>query len=71
VAKHNAVFASELERARSESTIAAIFTVLETRGIHISDAQWYLIRGERDPARLSRWLVIAATCTDAASLFDD
>lgn len=71
VAKHNPVFAAELARARSEITMSALFTVLEARGIHLSDVQRQRILEERDPVRLTRWHVVAVTCADAASLFDD
>lgn len=59
------------EQGRADGMIAAILAVLATRGIRIVEAQRARCLAERDPDRLARWLVVATTCADSTSLFDD
>ena len=78
VAKHNPIVAAVraeglaegVAEGLAEGTSRSILAVLEARGIRISDAQKATIATERDPAKLARWLAVAATCRDAAGFED-
>lgn len=43
--------------------------MLAARGIAMGEAERARIAGERDLARLERWLIAAATCADAHELW--
>jgi hypothetical protein len=79
--KHNPVLeaASEQATARGladgkreglvEARIGSLRVILEARGISLTPADRARIAGERDPARLERWIAKAMTCADVAELF--
>jgi hypothetical protein len=57
--------AEGLARGRAEALIA----ILEARCVALDTAQRERILHERDPATLTRWIALAATCMDIAALF--
>jgi Uma2 family endonuclease len=73
IAKDNPVLKAYIARRREEANAErkaeALLTVLAARGVALADAERVRILGERDPEQLDRWLVRAATCTEAAELF--
>lgn len=56
--------------AAFEAQVRAIETVLQARGLAVSGELLTRLRGCRDPALLSRWLVQSATATNAAAALD-
>ena len=68
VARHNPVIEAAIEAMRAESTAEAVAAVLSARGVAVTPAEREQILGERDPARLARWIARAAVCTSAAEL---
>jgi Uma2 family endonuclease len=74
VAKQNPVIVAAIEAGRRSAQLdamaQAVLRVLERRQMRIDDAARERIGHERDLAKLERWLDAAATCADAAELFD-
>lgn len=60
--------AEGLAEGRAEGLAAAVLAVLAARGIAVDAAERARILGERDPARLERWVAGAATCSSMAEL---
>lgn len=63
-----ASLAEGLAEGRADGLAEALLTVLAARALGVSAAAQAQILGERDPARLKRWLARAATCESAAEL---
>jgi hypothetical protein len=61
---------SEL-RGRAEQAAQAVLTVLRARGMAVPDAVRERILGEKDPARLDRWVERAVVAGSAADVIDD
>ena len=56
---------------RAEGKAEVVIVLLTARGVAVDDATRARILAERDAQRLDRWIVRAATCTQAAELFTD
>lgn len=56
---------------RAEGRAEAVIVLLTARGIAIDSATRARILAERDVQRIDRWIVRAASCTQAAELFTD
>jgi hypothetical protein len=54
---------------QAQRAASSIFTVLEARGLPISDAGRQRIEACTDLEQLERWLVLAATAASADALF--
>lgn len=67
LAKRNPV----LMQARAEARAEAVIVLLTARGVAIDGATRARILAEQDAQRLDRWIVRAASCTQAAELFVD
>jgi Uma2 family endonuclease len=74
LAKRNPVLVAAVEAAgeagRRETLADAVVCVLAQRKIAVEPAERDRIIGERELARLQRWLAAAATCTTVGELFD-
>jgi hypothetical protein len=83
VAKHNPVIEAVRAEDRAESRAEgkaqgrveglaeAIVAMLSARGVPTSPVERDWILGERDPARLGRWITRAIGCTSVAELLSD
>lgn len=75
VAKRNAVIeairAEDRAEGRAEGKAQAIIAMLSARGVGVSPVERDRILGERDAARLGRWIARAIECASAAELFLD
>jgi Uma2 family endonuclease len=69
IAKRNPVIEAARARDRAEGKAEALLEVLALRDLAVDAAARARIVGERDPARLSRWLARALTCTTVVELF--
>lgn len=58
-------------QGRTEGFADALLTVLQGRGIAVSDAAREPILAEKDPAQLTRWLERAGVVTSIDDLFGD
>jgi hypothetical protein len=60
---------------RTEGEVAArardVLTVLQARGIAVPDAARERVLAQKDPARLERWLVKAASASSLAEVLDE
>jgi Uma2 family endonuclease len=68
LAKRNPVLTAALDDAEARGMARAILAVLASRGLAVSPHEQEQLLGERDPARLTRWLTRAASCASAAEL---
>lgn len=75
LARRNPVIEEAMQEARAEGRAElaedlarAILAMFGVRAIELSSEERERILGERDPARLRRWLERAATCASAAEL---
>jgi Uma2 family endonuclease len=66
--KRNPVLEQVREQDRAQAILKAVLVVLDARGLAVGNAERARILAERDPARIERWLVRAATCADVAEL---
>jgi hypothetical protein len=75
IVKRNPEIATHTLQARTEGKqegiAESLLAFLSARGVALAVADRARILGERDPAMLNRWVVRAATCDTAASLFED
>ncbi|WP_143734604.1 hypothetical protein [Microbispora rosea] len=62
-------FGKGLEAGRAQGEARAVLTILEARGIPISDSDRAFIRACTDLGLLDGWVRRAATATSAADLF--
>jgi Uma2 family endonuclease len=69
----NRVIEAALQAREEEGAVKAlaqaVLGVLAARGLQLSDREQEQLLGERDPERLHRWVVRAATCESTAELF--
>jgi Uma2 family endonuclease len=56
---------------RAEGRAEAVILLLTARGVAVDSATRVRILAERDPQRLDRWIVSAASCAQVAELFAD
>ncbi len=56
---------------RADGSAEAAIVLLTARGVAVDSATRARILAERDAQRLDRWIVRAASCTQAAELFTD
>ena len=68
LAKRNPVIEAALDGAEAKGMARAILAVLAARGLAVQPREQEQLLGERDLARLERWLAIAATCASASEL---
>src|SRR5215470_13953357 len=70
VAKRNAVIeairAEDRAEGKAEGRAQAIVDILSARGVPVSPVERNRILGERDPARLGRWIARAVGCASVA-----
>jgi putative restriction endonuclease len=78
LAKRNPVLMQDLEdraegrvEGRTQGKAEAVIVLLTARGVAVDTAMRARILAERDARRLDRWIVRAASCTQAAELFAD
>ena len=69
LAKDNPVLARNRAEATAEGRAEAVIVLLTARGVAVDSATRGRILTERDPQRLDRWIVRAASCAQAAELF--
>lgn len=58
-------------QGRAEATAIAVLTVLQTRGLAVSDAARERILAQKDPERLELWLKKAIVAPSVAAVLDD
>jgi Uma2 family endonuclease len=63
--------AKGMAESRAEAMAKALMALLAARGIVVDTATRARILAERDAQQLDRWIVTAASCTQAAELFID
>lgn len=68
VIKHNPAIEEARQESKTEGRAEAVLAVLISRSLDISAGERAEILGERDPARLQRWLARVAACASAAEL---
>jgi len=68
VAKHNPVIEAIRAEDRAQGKAEAVVALLAARGVSLDREEREQILGERDPARLERWIARAIACTSAAEL---
>jgi Uma2 family endonuclease len=68
VIKRNPAIEEARRESKAEGRAEAVIEVLASRGIVLSAQEQEQVRGERDLARLGRWLARVATCESAAEL---
>ncbi|HWO21072.1 MAG TPA: hypothetical protein VNO30_20030 [Kofleriaceae bacterium] len=72
LAKRNPVLTAALDdaeaRGMAQGMARAVLAVLASRGLALSPEEQEQLLGEREPARLARWLTRAASCVSAAEL---
>jgi hypothetical protein len=68
LAKRNPVIEAALDSAQAKGMARAILAVLASRALAVQPHEQEQLLGEHDPARLERWLAIAATCASASEL---
>jgi predicted transposase/invertase (TIGR01784 family) len=61
--------AEGIERGRAEGIVSALTTILEARGLALTEAELQRIRGSNDEAQLERWMRLGLTVQSAAELF--
>jgi hypothetical protein len=71
VAKHNPVIEAIRAESRAEDRAEAIVAMLSARGVAVSVVERERIVGERDPARLGRWIARAVGCASVAELLSE
>jgi len=71
LAKDNPVLAQNRADGKAEGRAEAVIVLLTARGIAVDSATRARILAERDPPRIDRWIVRAASCAQAAALFAD
>ena len=71
LAKRNPVLVQDRAEGRAEGRAEAVVVLLTARGVALDGATRARILAERDPQRLDRWIVKAASCTQAAELFTE
>jgi hypothetical protein len=71
IGKRNAVLEELRAEGLAEGLAAAVAGVLAARGIALEAEDRARILGERDRARLERWIARAATCSAAAELLGE
>lgn len=57
-------------RHQAKGEAQAILTVLEARGVRVTDEERARILASTDLAQLERWLRVAATATETGRLFE-
>jgi Uma2 family endonuclease len=68
VIKRNPAIEEARQESKAKGRAEAIIEVLASRGLVLSAHEQEQILGERDPARLGRWLARVATCESTAEL---
>jgi hypothetical protein len=68
VAKHNPVIEAIWAKGKAEGKAEAVVALLVARGVSLDRRERDLILGERDPARLERWIALAITCSSVDAL---
>lgn len=63
--------AEGLTKGQAEATASAVLTVLQARGLAVSDAVRERILSQKDLERLERWLKKAVVAPSAAAVLDD
>jgi hypothetical protein len=56
-------------QGKQEGLAEALIAILDARYVALDTTDRERILHEQDPARLARWILIAATCADVAALF--
>jgi Uma2 family endonuclease len=67
-AKHNPVLEAIRAESKAEGKAEAVVALLAARGVSLERVERDRILGERDLARLERWLARAISCTSVAEL---